>query len=173
MTIDQPQHRTLATIDLDLLMMTIGNGEGGYYNAVTGDVLTIMDGDVITGEDEEFDLEDAAWIGIGAEDSRDKYRDMSDFADAVTDPVIADRLARALTGAGAFRRFKNTVQEAEPRLDLIWHRFADARAESRAIDWLVDDDLCDEIEAALAVQERADQAERALGEAARWVWDRS
>ena len=173
MTIEQPQHRTLATIDLDSLMMTMGNGEGGYYNTVTGDILTIMDGNAITGEDEVIDLDDDAWIRIGAEDSRDKYQDMSDFADAVTDPVIADRLARALNGAGAFRRFKNTVREAEPQLDQIWFRFADARAESRAIDWLVDNDLCDEIEAALAVQERADQAERALGEAARWVWDRS
>ena len=173
MTVEQPRHRALATIDLDLLVMTLGNGEGGYYNAVTGDMLTIMDGDVITGDDEDIDIDDEAWIGIGAEDSRDKYRDMSDFADAVTDPVIVDRVERALDGAGAFRRFRNTVREAQPPLDQIWYRFAHARAESRAIDWLVDNDLCDEIEAALAVQERADQAERALGEAARWVGDRS
>jgi len=70
------------------------------------------------------------------------YQDMADFAELVSDEKAGRRLARAIDGKGAFRRFKNELYEEYPE-DLLpaWYAFRDARARRRAIEWLVDQSL--------------------------------
>lgn len=161
-------HRALSDIDVDMVTFALSNGEGGYYDPSDGTVFIIYLGEVVTDEDDPADPDERDWVPIRPDDSRAAYLDMADFAAAVTDPLLSDRLTRALDGRGAFRRFRQAIsEEGEPLYDL-WARFSDALAEARSIEWLADTDLCDETEAALAVKARVAAADRALREAARW-----
>jgi hypothetical protein len=72
------------------------------------------------------------------------YQDMADFAAGVTDGAAGRRLADALQGRGAFRRFKVQLYEHLPALIAPWHAFRDVRAQRRAVDWLLDQGLIDQ-----------------------------
>ena len=71
------------------------------------------------------------------------YQDMADFADGLSDRAAGRRLASALQGRGAFRRFKNQLYEQMPELISPWHTFREVRAQRRAVDWLLDEGLID------------------------------
>lgn len=79
------------------------------------------------------------------------YGDMEDFVAQVRDPRARGLLERAITGRGAFRRFKDSLLEY-PELRRTWFAFHDARSEQRAIEWLVERELIapDVAEAAFA-----------------------
>ncbi|GGK83946.1 hypothetical protein GCM10011509_35570 [Ornithinimicrobium pekingense] len=62
------------------------------------------------------------------------YQDMADFADRISDDAAGRRLARAIAGKGAFRRFKNALYEELPQLLPAWHAFREARANRRAVE---------------------------------------
>jgi hypothetical protein len=79
------------------------------------------------------------------------YRDMADFAEGISDERAGRRLARAIEGRGAFRRFKDELYSRHDDLIAAWHSFRDARAERRAVEWLVDQGLVTE-DAAQAYQ---------------------
>jgi hypothetical protein len=66
---------------------------------------------------------------------------MADFAEAITDERSGRRLLRAIQGKGAFRRFKDELHEEYPELLPAWYAFRDARALSRAVQWLADSSL--------------------------------
>ncbi|HEY9496223.1 MAG TPA: hypothetical protein VIR15_15320 [Intrasporangium sp.] len=96
--------------------------------------------DAYDDEDAEGEEEDAAeswtnvaWIESG---SSDGWNDMSSFAELQHDPNIADRLARAIEGRGAFRRFRDAVDQ----LDLTdrWHEFSGDRELGRARQFLAE-----------------------------------
>jgi Uncharacterised protein family (UPF0158) len=70
------------------------------------------------------------------------YGDMEDFVMSVRDPRARHMLSRAITGRGAFRRFKDSLMDY-PELRRAWFAFHDARSERRAIDWLSDHGLVD------------------------------
>lgn len=67
--------------------------------------------------------------------SRDGYQDMVMFIDALDDPHLADRLARAISGRGAFRRFKDHLR-ARPEVLTRWYAFSADRQRGRARSWL-------------------------------------
>jgi hypothetical protein len=69
------------------------------------------------------------------------YNDMADFAEALTDERAGRRLARALQGKGAFRRFKDQLHEEYPELLPAWYAFSDARAQRRTVRWLAENSL--------------------------------
>ena len=115
----------------------------GRLNLDTGEINEFQPfGDRFDAYDEEEDEEDAdaaeswtnvAWIESG---SRDGWNDMSSFAELQHDPNIADRLARAIEGRGAFRRFKDAVDQ----LDLTerWYQFSGDRQLGRARQFLAE-----------------------------------
>ena len=72
--------------------------------------------------------------------SREAYGDMEEFIGRVRDPRVRDLLGRAIAGRGAFRRFKDILQE-HPELRQRWFEFHDARMERRAIQWLASQGL--------------------------------
>ena len=74
--------------------------------------------------------------------SRVAYGDMEDFIGRVRDLRLRDLLARAIAGRGAFRRFKDALQE-HPELRRSWFAFHDTRMERRAIEWLAGRGLID------------------------------
>ncbi len=67
--------------------------------------------------------------------SRDGYRDMEAFIATLADPEAADRLRIAISGPGAFRRFKE-VLDRWPDQIRPWRTFADERRRGRARAWL-------------------------------------
>ena len=90
---------------------------------------------VEVGEIEEDDDDPERWLWVHCEGSHDGYRDMEWFIDDLDDSQFADRLARAITGRGAFRRFKDTLSE-RPDLMTRWFAFSDDRHRGRARSWL-------------------------------------
>src|SRR5439155_24702899 len=105
--------------------------------------------------DEADEVESRHLIEIEPTAPGESYGDMEDFIARVGDARARDLLQRAIGGRGAFRRFKDTLFEF-PDLRAAWFRFHDARMERRAIEWLRDEELIDENEAARALAERAE-----------------
>ncbi len=87
-------------------------------------------------EIDELDL-----IAIDPLPSHVWFQDMADFADGVSEVEAGRRLSRSLQGRGVFRRFKNEIYEHHPNLISAWHAFRDARAQRRAVEWLLDQGL--------------------------------
>ena len=71
------------------------------------------------------------------------YQDMVDFVHRISDERVGRRLARAIQGSGAFRRFKDELHEEYPHLLPVWYVFRDARARRRAVEWLAENSLID------------------------------
>lgn len=155
-------------VDLEMIVCARSNTEGRFYDPAEGEVYLVSMGQVLTGEDEEPDLDEVDWIRIDGDDARDAYDDMSGFSQTLTDPVLSDRLSRALEGRGAFRRFRDTVAEEGDAFRELWFTFADAHAQRRAVEWLLRNELCTEVEAKAAIRERTATAEQALGMARGW-----
>jgi Uncharacterised protein family (UPF0158) len=72
------------------------------------------------------------------------YQDMADFAETITDERAGRRLARAIQGQGAFRRFKDELHQEYPDLLPAWYAFRDVRARRRAVQWLAGNSLIDD-----------------------------
>ena len=69
--------------------------------------------------------------------SYEGYRDMEDFIATVEDKHLGELLEVAITGKGAFRRFKDVLAHyAEERER--WFHFKDDRLMERALEWLED-----------------------------------
>ena len=77
------------------------------------------------------------WLWVHCEGSRDSYRDMERFIGTVRDPGRADRLEIAISGRGAFRRFKDVLGRWSGELER-WYVFSAERQRGRARAWLAD-----------------------------------
>jgi hypothetical protein len=108
-------------------------GEIAFWTADTG-----IDGQA------RVDLDELDPIVIQPLPSWIWYQDMADFADGITDERARRRLARAIQGKGAFRRFKDELHEEHPDLLPAWYAFRDTRASRRAVQWLADNSLIDD-----------------------------
>jgi hypothetical protein len=113
---------------------------GGRIELATGQVwpdLAFEDRSVLS-EEEEDEMEDPdKWLWVHCEGSRDGYRDMERFIQTVSDPDRADRLDIAVTGRGAFRRFKDVLARWPKELER-WYAFSAERQYGRARAWLAD-----------------------------------
>jgi hypothetical protein len=87
------------------------------------------------GEIDKDDDDPDRWLRVHCEGSHDGYRDMEWFIEDLDDKAFADRLAHAVSGRGAFRRFKDRLSE-RPDLMTRWHAFANDRHRGRARSWL-------------------------------------
>ena len=110
-----------------------GTGEIAFWTEDTG----------IDGQD-PVDLDELDLTPIDPLPSYVWYQDMADFAERVSDEVAVRRLARALDGKGAFRRFKRELYEEYPELVSAWQAFRDTRARRRAVEWLLGEGLIEE-----------------------------
>jgi hypothetical protein len=90
------------------------------------------------------DLDELDLVGIHPLPSWVWYQDMADFAEGITDEGAGRRLLRAIQGKGAFRRFRDELQEEYPELLSAWYAFRDTRATRRAVEWLADNSLIDD-----------------------------
>ncbi|MCK4340319.1 MAG: hypothetical protein KAY37_01175 [Phycisphaerae bacterium] len=67
--------------------------------------------------------------------SYEAYELMAEFAESLTDPQLCDRMAIALDGKGAFRRFRG-VLERYPEEEKRWYAFKEAAMVERVRQWL-------------------------------------
>jgi hypothetical protein len=130
-------------VDLDMLCSELEGdpsmSSGGYIDLDTGDVYDDSATDpMIVGDDVAVDVEanPDRWLWFDRTGSQDGWRDMADFAERQRDPGLRDRLERAIEGKGAFRRFRDVVDEA----DLVgqWTAFSADRRLGRARRFLAD-----------------------------------
>lgn len=102
-----------------------------------------------TGIDGEnpVDIDELDLIPIDPLPSYVWFQDMADFAEGISDRKAGRDLTQSLMGRGVFRRFKNQIYEHHPELVSSWHALRDVRAQRRAVEWLLDHDLIDDIAA--------------------------
>lgn len=94
-------------------------------------------------------------LRVEAAGSHAGYQDMAQFVAAVHHRRAAALLDRAISGPGAFRRFKDTLGEF-PELREQWFRHRDARSRRRAAVWLADRGLVDRAAVERLAPEHAD-----------------
>lgn len=111
---------------------------GGRVDLQTGQVwpqLAIDDAHEF-GEDDLDEGDDPdRWLWVNSEGSRPGYRDMELFIDGLDDADAADRLSIAISGRGAFRRFKDVLTRWPDLFDR-WSSFSEDRRRGRARTWL-------------------------------------
>lgn len=85
---------------------------GGRIDLRAGEVWPQSGWDVadeVGDDDVEDEDDDERWLRVRCEGPRRRYRDMECFIGRLEDQQVADRLARAIQGRGAFRRFKDVL----------------------------------------------------------------
>jgi hypothetical protein len=115
-------------------------------NPDTGEIVIWTSGTGIDGQT-PIDLDELDLVAIRPLPSWVWYQDMADFADELTDERAGRRLARAIQGKGAFRRFRDELHDEYPAMLPTWEAFRDARAQRRAVEWLADNSLIDDDDA--------------------------
>jgi hypothetical protein len=111
---------------------------GGRIDIKTGEAWpqAAIEYAVETGEEDEDTGDDPErWLAVHGEGSREGYRDMELFIASVEDPGRAERLAIAIRGSGAFRRFTDELARWPGELER-WHAFSEERQRGRARSWL-------------------------------------
>ncbi|MDQ0193263.1 UPF0158 family protein [Paenibacillus wynnii] len=141
---------------IDGLEMQI-DGTSTYLNLKTGEVISVSDEDVRSAEeDESFDhlpdwKQEDIKFAIDVLDNFDDYRELptkfeineykllEDFCYEVKDLGNRETLFDAIRGRGAFRRFKDRVNEMG--IEQEWYIFRDEQYKQIAINWCKDHNL--------------------------------
>jgi Uncharacterised protein family (UPF0158) len=126
-------------IELDELTFILegdGSSGDGRIDLATGQVWPefAIDYAEETGEDLGDVHDPERWLYVGCEGSRDGYRDMEDFI-AGLEGDRADILSVAITGHGAFRRFRDVIDRWPDDRDRFLC-FSEERQRGRARSWL-------------------------------------
>ena len=104
-----------------------------FYNELTGEFYYYHEG--FTDNDRDLD-EEEGWLRLPNQRDANEYEMMSDFSGMVRNARKRDQLEIALSGRGAFRRFKDAVDREG--IANKWYAFRDRRYLEFARDW------CDE-----------------------------
>jgi hypothetical protein len=80
------------------------------------------------------------YIAIPQIESYEGYNEMGAFIGTVSNPRLRARLERAISGRGAFRYFKDVLQDY-PKERERWFRFRDERLHQRVLDWLEEEGI--------------------------------
>jgi len=101
-----------------------------FYNELTGEFYYYHEG--FTDDERDLD-EEEGWLRLPNQREANEYRMMSDFSDTVRNTRKREQLEIALSGRGAFRRFKDAVNR-EGIAD-EWYAFRDKRYLVFASNW--------------------------------------
>jgi hypothetical protein len=105
-----------------------------YLHVPTGDVLRIVDG-VADPQMHARIAADPAYLRIEPVSSREQYRWMERYIPMVEDKELQEKLARAIDGKGAFRRFKDVLMTYGPDRER-WFAFRSERLRIFMEAWL-------------------------------------
>ncbi|MDH4164421.1 MAG: UPF0158 family protein [Nitrospirota bacterium] len=128
----------------------------GYLDTETGEVIDMPDDIMRAVEDGETESALVEWdeeleatadrilsddqnryLPILKRESREGYEIMVSFTGTVTNTSLKEKLSIALDGKGAFRRFKNVLDQHPGELER-WYKFKDDWMRDEAIQWLLD-----------------------------------
>jgi len=141
----EPPLGRIVRVDLEELEMLLEGGEfdveGGYLDLATGDVVPAAGTDPMVGEDAVVDVESEPdrWLLVPYFGGRDAWEDMAAFAGHVEDRRLGERLSEAISGRGAFRRFRDEICTAGLRDR--WFCFSAERQVGRARAWLASEGI--------------------------------
>ncbi len=112
------------------------DGTDSFYNELTGEYYWYSD----FGDRDDRDLdEEEGWLRLPSQRDADEYGMMSDFADTVRNSRKREQLEIALSGKGAFRRFKDAaIREGVAE---AWYAFRDRRYLEFAREWCDDEEI--------------------------------
>lgn len=105
-----------------------------YLHLDTGEVLRVVDG-IADPEMHSRIATDTAYMRIDPVSSREQYRWMERFIPMVDEPQLRERLAHAIDGKGAFRRFKDVLMAHAPERER-WFAFRSERLRVFMEAWL-------------------------------------
>jgi hypothetical protein len=80
------------------------------------------------------------YFAIPQVESYEGYNEMVAFIGTVSNPRLRARLERAISGRGAFRYFKDVLEDY-PKERERWFRFRDERMQRRILDWLEEEGI--------------------------------
>lgn len=114
------RRRVRADLDqvADLLEGSLDMGFGGVLDLRTGDAWpeSVLDDWSLAETCPDPDTDPERYLFIPTEGSRNAWQDMHDFATGLVDTHVKDQLLEAITGKGAFGRFKRVLD----RGDHLW-----------------------------------------------------
>ena len=106
------------------------------YDTLTGKLYTVWDG-MVNGEDNPELIEEIedneAYLPLPDQYDLHEYEIMRAFIYSLSPGRLQDRLFRAISGRGAFRRFKDTLLD-DGKIDR-WYEYREASIEKIARDW--------------------------------------
>ncbi len=117
--------------DVRFGLVDLQTGEVYPYSEMLGEYLGLGEG-----LDPEEDPD--RWLVVHRVGSRAAYQDMVAFIAQVDDPALQDRLEIAVSGRGAFRRFKDVLARDPAELRRFF-AFTDDRKRERAREWLAEE----------------------------------
>ena len=129
-------------IDLDLVRAAFEDRDGDgrwFLDGETGEILRLNESDDDDLAD-QIDQGGERYIAIPYQGSTAGYRDMVEFTASVDDNRMRALLDVALNGKGAFRRFKDVLQDY-PQERERWFAFETQRAYHRILSWLESEDI--------------------------------
>ena len=136
--------RRSLTIDWDELEMALTwhMDQGGHYLDVTsGHIVSFTGVDDEPGEEEiDAGLAEGRLVPIEPLPASVEYSWMAAFAESVEDRQLRRLLEVALSGRGAFRRFKDVLGDYPPERER-WFAFRDERVARAARRWLDDHEI--------------------------------
>ena len=132
-------------IDMDKLEAAMEDSDltNRYFlNLVTGQVVFFLEDVGLSNEDEhlleEIDGSDE-YVTVERFPSHEAYQWMVDFVDemvAPTDEHAAGKLSIALSGKGAFRRFKDTLHGVDDQWLQAWYLWRDKQLKAAVDEWV-------------------------------------
>src|SRR2546429_9287180 len=123
-----------------------------YLDKRTGEIILLTSEDIQAAEDDELISEYSDWQRDSILKAREVLRDseqfiplpdqfeiheykiMEDFCRDFEDQQVGKELLRLIKGSGAFKRFKNAINEMG--VDKAWYAFKQRELEKIAIEWL-------------------------------------
>ncbi len=164
MTNSEGKRRKKLKIDLSELVHEMDLGDNleltGYLDTETGEIISMPDNVMRAVEDSdeatealpdwEQELAETAntilsdeknrFLPIPKRESREGYEVMVAFVGAVEDEQLKEKLHRTLAGKGAFRRFRNTLNNHPDELER-WYKFKDDYLKDEAVQWLLENGI--------------------------------
>ncbi len=114
-----------------------GMDAGAYLNPKTYEIVYIDDYIDISPEKKEEIYDE--YISLPSKYYIDEYSMMEEFIETIDEVKLYNQLYIAISGKGAFRRFKDTCIN----FDIIddWYRFRDEKYKELAIEWCKDNNI--------------------------------
>jgi hypothetical protein len=135
--------KKLLRIDLEELQLAMEDHsyEHEYYlDLETGEIWFLseyMDDEEQVKLRKKIDGVPDRYRSIPKAESSEGYGDMEDFIGTVNDEHLAELLSVAISGKGAFRRFKDVLFRFSEERER-WFKFYNDKARERALEWLED-----------------------------------